>query len=137
MPPTQSTQRLQKEARLDLSKQAIQKKQVLSSRLAARLYNIPRSTLQDRVNGALPQATANAQKRKLSTTEEQSLVQWVLDLDRRGFPPQIIDVRQMADHLLAARGQNPPPALVGKCWASRFIQAQPELQIKWNRKFHS
>jgi hypothetical protein len=43
----------------------------------------------------------------------------------------------MADALLAARGQNPPPQLVGKNWVSRFINAQPELQIKWNRKFHS
>lgn len=43
----------------------------------------------------------------------------------------------MANHLLAARGQEPPPQLVGKNWMSRFIKAQPELQTKWNRKFHS
>ena len=43
----------------------------------------------------------------------------------------------MADALLAARGQNPPPPPVGKNWVSRFINAQPELQTKWNRKFHS
>jgi hypothetical protein len=43
----------------------------------------------------------------------------------------------MADNLLAARGQTPPPQPVGKCWMSRFINAQPELQTKWNRKFHS
>ena len=71
-----------------------------------------------RVRGALPQASANAQKRKLSPTEEQSLVEWVLDLDQRGFPPQIIDVRRMADNLLAARGQEPPPQPVGQNWVS-------------------
>ena len=43
----------------------------------------------------------------------------------------------MADALLAARGQNPPPQPVGKNWVSRFIDAQPKLQMKWNRKFHS
>lgn len=43
----------------------------------------------------------------------------------------------MADHLLAARGQELPPRPVGKNWMSRFIKAQPELQTKWNRKFHS
>jgi hypothetical protein len=43
----------------------------------------------------------------------------------------------MADTLLAARGQDPPPPPLGKNWVSRFIKAQPELQTKWNRKFHS
>jgi hypothetical protein len=43
----------------------------------------------------------------------------------------------MADTLLAARGQIPAPQPVGKCWATRFINTQPELQTKWNRKFHS
>ena len=43
----------------------------------------------------------------------------------------------MADILLATRGQNPPPQPVGKNWVSRFINTQPELQMKWNRKFHS
>ena len=121
MLPTQNTQQLQKEGRLTLSKQAIQTKQISSFRRAARLYNIPRSTLQDRVNGALPQATANAQKRKLRPTEEQVLVEWILDLDQRGFPSYIIDVRRMADYLLATRGQIPAPQPVGKNWVSRFI----------------
>jgi hypothetical protein len=44
----------------------------------------------------------------MTPVEEQSLVQWILDLDRRGFPPRIIDVRRMADVLLTARGQDPP-----------------------------
>jgi hypothetical protein len=43
----------------------------------------------------------------------------------------------MADHLLAARGQIPAPQPVGKNWVSRFIKAQPELQTKWTRSFHS
>ncbi|KAB2106151.1 hypothetical protein AG0111_0g6185 [Alternaria gaisen] len=43
----------------------------------------------------------------------------------------------MADALLAARGQDPPPLPVGKCWVARFIQSQPELQTKWTRRFHS
>ena len=103
------SQSLQKEGRLSLAVAAIQREQIQHVFSAAKLYNTPLSTLQDRLAGALPQAVANAKKRKLLSTEEQSLVQWILDLDRRGFPPQIIDVRRMADALLAARGQNPPP----------------------------
>ena len=43
----------------------------------------------------------------------------------------------MADALLAARGQDPPPPPVGKNWVSRFVQSQPELQTKWTRRFNS
>ena len=43
----------------------------------------------------------------------------------------------MADALLAARGQDPPPLPVGKNWVSRFVNGQSELQTRWNRKFHS
>ena len=127
----------QKEGRLALATAAIQNNRKLRVYKIAKLFNTPRSTLRDRIAGSLPQAAANAQKRKLSTTEEQSLVQWILDLDRRGFPPQVIDVRRMADALLAARGQDPPPLPVGKNWVSRFVNSQSELQTKWNRKFHS
>ena len=137
MPPTQNTQQLQKEGRLTLSRHAFQTKQISSYRKAAKTYNVSPSTLRRRINGTLPQPVTNARKRKLQPLEEESLVKWILDLDRRGFPPQIIDVRRMADTLLAARGQNPPPQPVGKCWVSRFINTQPELQTKWNRKFHS
>jgi hypothetical protein len=42
----------------------------------------------------------------------------------------------MADALLAACGQNPPPQPVGKNWVSCFVNSQSELQTKWNRKFH-
>ncbi|USP76460.1 hypothetical protein yc1106_03734 [Curvularia clavata] len=43
----------------------------------------------------------------------------------------------MADTLLAARGQDPPPPPTGKCWVSRFIQSQPELQTKWTRRLYT
>ncbi|KAF9730189.1 transposase [Paraphaeosphaeria minitans] len=82
MPPTQNTQQSQKEGRLALSIHAIQNKQVSSYRKAEKLYQISRSTLHDRVHGTQPQAQANAQKRKLHPTEEQALVEWILDLDQ-------------------------------------------------------
>lgn len=126
MAPTHNVLKLQREGRLALSKQAIQTKQISSYRRAGQLYNVDPSTLRRRVNGTLPQALTNAKKRKLQLSEEQALVE-----------SQIIGVRRMADTLLAARGQNPPPQPVGKNWVSRFINTQPGLQTKWNRKFHS
>jgi hypothetical protein len=42
----------------------------------------------------------------------------------------------MADVLLAACGQDPPPLPLGQNWVSRFVKRQSELQTKWNRKFY-
>ena len=137
MPPPQHPQQTAREGRLSLAIYSIQKTRIFTANRAATLYTVPRTTLRCRLQGALPKATANAQKRKLLPTEEQSLVQWILDLDRRGFPPQIIDVRRMADALLSGRGQDFPPPPVGKNWISRFVNSQSELQTKRNRKFHS
>ena len=128
---------LQKEAKLLLAKQAVQLNQFSSHRKAAETYRVSETTFRRRLQGIGPQTETNARKRKLKPSEEQALVQWILDLDQRGFPPQIIDVRRMADYLLASRGQNPPPQPVGKNWVSRFINNQPKLKTQWNRKFHS
>ncbi|KAK1916402.1 hypothetical protein P3342_004221 [Pyrenophora teres f. teres] len=95
------------------------------------LYDAPRTTLRRRLRGTQLRSETASVNRKLSATEEQSLVQWILDLDRRGFPPYIIDVRRMADALLAARGQDPPPQPVGKNWVQRAQYEDPAVIAAW------
>ena len=92
MASTHDLEKLQKEGRLALAVQAIQKKQIESHRRAAKLYDVSEKTLKRRIEGVAPQAQSNSKKRKLYPTEEQALVDWILALDRRGFPPYIIDV---------------------------------------------
>jgi hypothetical protein len=111
--------------------------QIKSGRKAASLYDVPPSTLNDRVNGRKSRAEINAKKRKLRPHEHEALVAWCLDMDKRGFPTQLIQVREMADALLAARKPGKPFENVGKCWATRFIRDEPRLAMKWNRKFPS
>jgi hypothetical protein len=126
-----------KEGRISLAIASYQSNPSQSVRRLSKLYNVPRSTLQTRLQGIKPRSEIISVKRKLRPTEEQSLVQWILDLDRRGFPPYAIDVRRMADVILAARGQDPSPSPIGKKWVSRFVKTQSELQTKWTRKFNS
>jgi hypothetical protein len=137
MTPRQRPQLPSKEGRISLAIASFQSNSRQSIRSLAAAYNVPRTTLQTRLRGTRPKHETESVHLKLSSVEEQSLVQWILDLDRRGFPPQIIDVRRMGDVLLAGRGQDPPPQPLSQKWVSRFIQRQSELQTKWNRKFHS
>jgi len=137
MPPQPSSQLLQKEGRLSLACAAYQNNPLQSVRALAESYDVPESTLRSRIRGTRSIHEIRRPDRKLQLSEEQTLVKWILDLNRRGFPPQVIDVRRMADALLTARGQIPPPQPIGQNWATRFINNQSELQMKWNCKFHS
>jgi hypothetical protein len=55
----------------------------------------------------------------------------ILDLDSRGFAPQLIYVREMADQLLAARSTSK----VGINWPCNYVRRTPEIQSRYNRKY--
>jgi hypothetical protein len=55
---------------------------------------------------------------KLLPTEETVIVQHILDLDVREFPPRLAAVKDIADSLLAERYRDP----VGQNWASTFVR---------------
>ncbi|OHW97269.1 fot5 transposase [Colletotrichum incanum] len=69
--------------------------------------------------------------RNLTLLEEEKLVDYILDLDARSFPPRITGVEEMANYLLADR--DAPP--VGKHWASNFVKRQPQLRTRFFRKY--
>jgi hypothetical protein len=80
-------QLLLKEGRISLALSSFKFNPCQSLRKLAAAYNVPRATLQTRLNGTLPHHEITSVQRKLSPVEEQSLVRWILDLDCRGFPP--------------------------------------------------
>jgi hypothetical protein len=69
--------------------------------------------------------------RRLSDLEEQIIVQFILDLDSRGFPPRLRGVEDMANRLLADRDA----PTVGKRWASNFVGRHPNLKTRFFRKY--
>jgi len=58
------------------------------------------------------------------------IVQYVLDLDSRGFPPRFDAVEEMANLLLVDRGATP----VGINWTANFINRRPEIKPMFDRK---
>jgi hypothetical protein len=69
--------------------------------------------------------------RNLTSLEEETVTQYILDLDARLHPPRLVGVEEMANRLLAERGAPP----VGKRWASNFIKRQPELRTRFFRRY--
>jgi len=134
MASQQRLQKLQNEGQLLLAVNAIKKSQVSSIRKAAKLYNVPEATLRHRLSGRASRTDSRANSHKLSQNEEQTLVQWILSMDARGYSPKISAVRDAALLLLAAR-VGKPNALISKNWPSNFVKRQPALKAKWTRKY--
>jgi hypothetical protein len=80
------------EEKILLAIQAHKKGQISSFRKASALYTIPKSTLHARSKGRTTRENAQSKNRKLSSTKELSLIQWILSMDERGEAPQIATV---------------------------------------------
>ncbi len=81
--------------------QAFEKDPQLSIREVVQLYNILRTILSNRINGRPIYTDAIANSRKLTALEEEIVVRKVFDIDSRRFPPQMYDVEDIANRLLA------------------------------------
>lgn len=103
MPPIRNKNRKnldEQEGRILLAISDLQNGRIQRVAQAARIYEIPRTTLQDRLNGIQQRSLVRANSHKLTQYEEESLVKWVLDLDQRGLPPRHSLVREMANYIL-------------------------------------
>lgn len=90
-----------------LAIEAIQKDPQLSARAAAKIYDITHSTLSTHLKGITSRRDTMPNSRKLTDLEEKTIVENVLDLDARSFPPWLCDMEDIANRLLADRDTPP------------------------------
>jgi hypothetical protein len=126
-----------KEGRISLATAAIQRHQIHSGRAAAIAYNVPRSTLQTRLNGIQPKQGSRSKNRKLLEHEEEVLVSWVYSMEQRGYPAHIIDVKRMAEALIGNRGYSTSLPALGKNWIYKFLAKHPDLDPRLSRSLNS
>ena len=87
MPPPKQAKSPNQEGRIELAKQAIKLGQIQSIRAAAETYDVPYTTLHHRINGIASRHDFTPNSHKLTPCKEEAIVQYILDLDSRGFPP--------------------------------------------------
>jgi hypothetical protein len=137
MPPIRSESWLKsanQEGKVSLALDDIKNGRIQSIRAAAKLYEIPRATLQTRAHGVVSMVERRHPRHKLTQLEEDSLTEWIISMDTRGAAPRPATVAEMANILLAARGTSPSPT-VGKNWPSTFIQRRDELRTRFSRRY--
>ncbi|GFN99800.1 tigger transposable element-derived protein 6-like protein [Plakobranchus ocellatus] len=104
----------------------------LSLRAASRAFGIPASTLSDKCSGRMPIEPMHFTL--LSTTEEERLKIYILDMARCGFGLTTEEVRATAKALVDLR--RPPPAdnanlnLPSSSWVYRFFGRHQELTLR-------
>jgi hypothetical protein len=107
------------EGRIELAIQAFKKGRFQSLQAAALTYDAPITTVRRRARGILSRRDSQPSNRKLSSTEEETLIQWILSMDQRSMPPTTASVRRSAD-LLVQRSESTAPQTVGQNWVRNF-----------------
>jgi hypothetical protein len=86
-----------------LALQALRNDPKLSDRAAGEIYSVDHHKISRRKQGIQSRRDIIANCRKLTDSEELVIVQYVLNLDSKGFPPRLCSVEDIANRLLAKR----------------------------------
>ena len=105
-----------------------------SQRAAAKAYGVPESTLRNRLKGATNSALSHQHQQRLTPTQEDFLVDWILDEDARACPPSHARAREMANRILRMNGDDQP---VGMLWISHLLRRQPRIASVVGRKLEA
>ena len=117
---------------MQLALQALENNPKLSFRATARIFSIDPMKLSRRRRNQQLQYDIPANSQKLTNLKESIIVQYILDLDTKGFPPRLSTVEDMADRLFAKHNRG----YVGTYWASTFVKRYLELIMRFNRKYN-
>jgi hypothetical protein len=116
------------EARIVLALQAYQRNEFRSVRAATIAFEVVPKTLGRRLRGTPSKLDFTSPHRKLTSTEETTIVNWIKSIDQRGMPPTQSLIHQMAEILLK---QHVGSILLklGANWVGRFISRYPDLRM--------
>jgi hypothetical protein len=82
------------------------------------MFDLPEATICYHLNSQVSKAGATGGNLNLTATEEEVIVQYIIQLDSQGFLPQHTDVEDMANVLLAKRNAQ----CLRKQWTEWFIK---------------
>lgn len=92
----------------------------LSQKKAAAMYGIPRTSLSGRLHGKGTKEAQYESMRLFPRSQEDHIIQWILNQESLGYAPSHSAVRAIANELLKRSGHEATG--VGKNWLDRFLQ---------------
>lgn len=103
----------------------------LSITKAAKEFDIPYSTLQGRVKGAVSRKEEAADRQLLTEGQESWLANWILIQEQLGKAPTHRQIRDVVNAMLRLAGINQTP---GKCWVTNFFKRNPGIGTKQGKR---
>ena len=100
-------------------------------RAAARYYGLCPNTITNRLNGVQTRSEANEKNQRLSPLQEQALVDWIIELATRGYPPTHAFAREIASRTLIENNDLKP---LGQNWMRGFLRRNPEVSTVVTKK---
>ena len=112
---------------------------------AAVAFNLPPSTVYDRLNQKPSRVVARQSQQNLSPAEEQALAKWIQDSGRTGYPVRHATVREMAEAIRQRRVNKINEDAIelisypelGKLWSTRFLKRHPYLHTVRGRSIEA
>ena len=96
---------------------------------ATKIYNVPKSTLHDRISGKVRHGDKLGPKPYLSSTEEKELADFLMDVAKVGYGRTRKQVRAIAGSCVHNKGRLESPAVASHGWFVQFMQRQPQLSF--------
>lgn len=96
-------------------------------REAARRYGVPKTTLANKLSGKYPEGRKMGPETVLTTTEEDVIVQWLLQLAKKGFPRKKSDLLNTVQAIVSEDPRSNPSKndRPGQKWYQSFLNRHP------------
>ncbi|CAF4828048.1 unnamed protein product [Pieris macdunnoughi] len=102
---------------------------------AAKKFNVPRITLKYKVEGKHPIDRKMGPPAVLSRTEEKTIVDWIFEMARAGFPVTMKEVVFSVQRLLTELKRPNPfkDNCPGKSWMKGFMKRNPGISVRMSQ----
>ncbi|XP_034938621.1 uncharacterized protein [Chelonus insularis] len=122
----------------DLKKALAAVREGATTSSASRMFNVPRSTIRNKINGTSPETSGRTGRESVLGPEiEQILEEWLLESSEKGFPINkdclVYSVKQLmdADEVETPFTNNLP----GRKWFEGFLKRHPRVAQKRDEQF--
>ena len=100
---------------------ALKSNEIMSIRQVSQQFQVPRSTLQDRINGHRSVLEVNAEKSWLADEESMVLVDFLIKAAGQGFPDTKRHLRSRVNEVIREK-LGDPSFSVGEKWVDRWLE---------------
>ena len=106
----------------------------LSQYQASEKHGVPQPVLSKRLSGQKSRKESTHPHQRLSPSQEDRLVRWLLRQESLGYALSHSQLRSCVEALLRQQGDNKP---LGQNWTSRFIKRHSKLSTKLGKRQES